>query len=302
MRPDGNSPGTGRGMIALGGCAVVLVVAATTFAGGCMLLRRRSQSPALLAAPGTQKEEMGEIDTLRHDLLVLSGDLSDPERQEYDLVRASRHLESIEIRLEALRGDPGYLKLRALHESVKLQLQILEKGKPPDEIPPLPPATTVPPADDRYVGSKVNPSILVKGKIFSPSASQTVRYGPALFHFARRPVSRSRIGSLEAEAGWKFIDVEVGIAGKAALVEYSIVALDDFLRGFQPYLEAERFLSKEKLAGSKGIHSVWREVHSTESGGVTWLHRVFALPADAMEHPILEIHRQGASKRVWVQY
>ena len=79
--------------------------------------------------------------------------------------------------------------------------------------------------------------------------------------------------------------------------------MDDYRRAFPAYLGAEKYLMKKKLTGSSGTHKVWREVHSTTSSSkVTWLHRVFALPRNAMKNPILEIHRQGAAKRVWVQY
>jgi hypothetical protein len=29
---------------------------------------------------------------------------------------------------------------------------------------------------------------------------------------------------------------------------------------------------------------------------------VFELPADGIQNPILEVHRQGAAKLLWVQY
>ena len=100
------------------------------------------------------------------------------------------------------------------------------------------------------------------------------------------------------------VEVEVGVSGKADLVEYSLITLDDYRRAFPPYLGGEKFLSRQGgLAGSDGKHAVWRDVHSTTSKkDVLWLHRVFALPADSLKNPVLEIHRQGASKKVWVQY
>ena len=245
-----------------------------------------------------------ELDAIRRDLLLLSGELSDTGREGHDLARASRQLETIEIRLEGQRKEPGYLKVRALHESVELQLEIVKnRDEVEEEIPPLPPAATVPEMDDRYVGTKVKKSALIKSKIFKPSPDRTIRYGPALFHVVRKMKKRSSIGSLEAPEGWTFVEIELGIKGTAPLVEYSLLLMDDFRRGFPPYLAAEKYLAKKKLSGSSGQHAVWRDVHETTSRTkVLWLHRVFAMPGNALEDPVLEIHRQGAAKRVWIQY
>jgi len=292
----------GRGMVALGGCSIVLIVTLAAGAGACFLYRHRGEAGSAIASESP--EELSELDAVRRDLLVLSGELSDPSRQSHDLARAARQLETIEIRLDGQSKEPGYIKVRALHESVELQLEIVKnKDAVEDEIPPLPPAATVPEMDDRYVGTKVKKSALIKSKIFTPSPTRTIRYGPALFHVARGMKKRSSIGSLDAPKGWKFVEVELGIKGTAPLVEYSLLLMDDFRRAFPPYLGAEKYLGKEKLKGSEGQHAVWRDVHETTSRTkIMWLHRVFALPGDAMEKPILEIHRQGAAKRVWIQY
>jgi hypothetical protein len=292
----------GRGMVALGGCSIVLIVTLAAGAGACYLYRHRGEAGSAIAAETS--EELSELDAVRRDLLVLSGELSDPARESHDLTRASRQLETIEIQLDSQRKEPGYLKVRALHESVALQLEIVKnRDAVEDEVPPLPPAATVPAMDDRYVGTKVKKSALIKSKIFTPSSSRTIRYGPALFHPARKMKKRASIGSLEAPKGWKFIEIELGIKGTAPLVEYSLLLMDDFRRAFPPYLGAEKYLAKQKLSGSSGQHAVWRDVHETTSRTkILWLHRVFALPKDALEGPVLEIHRQGAAKRVWIQY
>lgn len=292
----------GRGMVALGGCSIMLIVTLAAGAGACLLFQRRGEAGSMISK---DEKEISEIDAVRRDLLVLSGELSDPSRESHDLTRAARHLETLKIRLDTQSDEPGYLKVRALHESVELQVEILrnKEEKQEEEIPPLPAGPTVPPMDDRYVGIKVSKSLLIKSRIFSPSPSRTVRYGPALLHPARKPKKRKSISSLAAPKGWTFLEVEMGIKGKADLIEYSMLLLDDYRRGFPPYLAAEKYLMKQKLTGSTGEHAVWREVHSTTSTKkVLWLHRVFAVPRDSMKHPVLEVHRQGAAKRVWVQY
>jgi hypothetical protein len=292
-------------MIALGGCSIVLLVTLVATTGACLLFQRRGEAGDRIGEQATAAEQpASEIEQVRNELLVLSGDLSDPERESHDLTRAARHLEALDVRLEDESDDPAYLKVRALHESVKLQIEIIRGGDEEDAMPPLPYSPSAPPMDDRYVGLKVGKSLLVKGKIFSPSPSRDVRYGPALFTFARKIKKRTSIGSLEADKGWKFIEVEVGVTGKADLVEYSLILLDDYRRAYPPYLDGEKFLSRKGgLTGSSGKHAVWRDVHSTTSRKeVTWIHRVFALPADSIKNPIMEIHRQGASKKVWVQY
>ncbi|MBW2262456.1 MAG: hypothetical protein JRG91_10830 [Deltaproteobacteria bacterium] len=292
----------GRGMVALGGCSIVLIVTLAAGAGACFLYKHRGEAGSAIAAESM--EDLSELDAVRLELLILSGEISDPARARHDLTRASRQLETIEIRLATQRKEHGYLKVRALYESVDLQLEILKnKDTGEDEIPPLPPASTVPEMNDRYVGTKVKKSALIKSRIFTPSPTRTIRYGPALFHVARKPKKRSAIGSLDAPKGWKFIEVELGVTGTAALVEYSLLLMDDFRRAFPPYLGAEKYLARGKLSGSSGQHAVWREVHETTSKKkVLWLHRVFALPKDSIDNPVLEIQRQGAAKRVWIQY
>lgn len=292
----------GRGMVALGGCSIVLIVTLAAGAGACFLFRHRGDAGSAIAAEA--QEDLSELDAVRRDLLVLSGELSDPAHESHDLTRASRQLETIEIRLDGQRKEPGYLKVRALHESVVLQLEITrDRDEGVDEVPPLPAAATVPEMDDRYVGTKVKKSALIKSRIFTPSPQRTIRYGPALFHVERKLRKRSSIGSLDAPKGWAFIEIELGVTGTAALVEYSLLLMDDYRRAFPPYLGAEKYLAREKLSGSSGQHAVWREVHETTSKKkVLWLHRVFALPKDSLDKPVLEIHRQGAAKRVWIQY
>lgn len=293
------------GMLAGSGCAIALLVMAAMTAGSILLFRQRGAAAEAATSPGAGGDAgaRSDLDAARLDLLALSGEMSDPAAGPVDVARAEQRLDSIDVRLDGLRSEPGWIKVKALGESVDLQLDMVRRKGTGGEVPPLPPATIAPEPDEGLVGRSIDTSLLLKSTIFTPSASLGLRYGPAMIHVANEPIVMDRVGAVDAPAGWKFVDVEIGIEGDADLVEYAALLLDDFLRAFPPYLAGEKELASERKATwAKSGHTVWREVHSTPGGKkTTWLHRVYVLPADSIENPILEIQRQGAAKKVWIQ-
>jgi hypothetical protein len=198
----------------------------------------------------------------------------------------------------AERLDPDVRGVKALHESVRLQVSVLSDGAVPKRVPPLPPSSIAPEPDDRWVHRKVSGSELIRSKIYRPSPGLDVKYGPCHFYVTGDPDREAAIGGLHASDGWTFLLIEVGIRGTADLVEFEVSLLDDYRRSFPPLLAAEK-----ELAARSSRTTVWRDVREVSTRHRrTWLTRVFYVPAETTGEPILDIHRQGASKRIWVQF
>ncbi len=290
-----SGPRTGKAFIALSGCSVTILVAIIVGGGSCALMKLRSVPPAQASTSGDVPDS--EAARIRIALLELSSEVSDPGRTDTDLTRVRGKLEALDICIESQRQDPAYLRLRALHESVRMQIKLQSDGTAPVEVPPLPASSIAVEPDDRYVGQELVASSLVTGRIFVPSADLDLRYGPGRFYMKDRGERHDEVGGLTASAGWTFLVLQIGVRGQMDLVEFDTPVLDDYRRAFAPHLGAEK-----ELMRSDSKLTVWRSLQSTTSKTkVVWLTRVYMLPMDSMQGPILEIHRQSAAKRIWIQ-
>lgn len=292
-----DAPAVSKAFIAMSGCSIALLGLVATGLGTCVLYLYRADADDDMVGPDSKAQPASEMDAIRLELLSLSGDLSDPGQKDHDLTRASNKLQALEVRLDAQREDPSYLKVRALHESVQLQLDVLADGEIPVKVPPLPHSSIAPDPDESMVGQPLDKRKLVKNKIFNPSGGLDLRYGPGRFYIDGGVQEKDSLGGLSATTGWKFCVVDVGLRGNMDLVEFTIRLLDDYHRAFPAHLVAEKELEDEQ-----GKKTPWRNMHSVSSRKrVVWLSRVFMMPENAITSPILEIHRQGVSRKVWIQ-
>ncbi len=144
----------GPGLLVGTGCAIMAFVIVAFAAGAVILLGRRGEAAdaaerarAMAGTGAGESTPASELDAARLDLLALSGEISDPSAKAVDLARAEQRLDSIEVRIEGLRSVPGWIKVRALGESVSIQLDLVRRKGVAGEVPALPPASIAPAPD-----------------------------------------------------------------------------------------------------------------------------------------------------------
>lgn len=249
---------------------------------------------------GKQKKTPDELESIRVKLLSISGKISRiDDGAPYNPIRIKKELKHLESELKKHRKEPDYLRVYGLLKSVSFQLKITEHTAILTEIPPLPYSPIVPKHHEEYVFSEIKGGDLIMGKIIHSGSSKFFRYGPASFRFSEKLKKLKRLYYLPAPGGYVFVEMVIGVKGKAQLIEYTTRMLDDYRRAFPPFLDGEKELRRRKLTRN---HAIWRDTPETEKSHPLYLHRIFILPSDHCKSPILEIKRQGASKKLWVQY
>ena len=245
-------------------------------------------------------EKQDPVQQLRDELIAISGQIAGmKEGEPHNAIKIKKRMNDIEDDLRGHKKAPEYLKVYILLKSVSFQLRLSEEGEIKIEVPPLPYSPLVPKPSHEYVNRDVGESDLLKGKILKAGNYDTIRYGPALFSFENRGKKYSQLSLLDAPRKYTYVEVTIRVKGNMETVEYSVKMLDDFRRAYPAYLGAEKEARRKSMPKN---HFMWRDVSRTDKNKVVYLHRIFAMPADSLKKPILEIKRQGASRMIWVQY
>ncbi|MFH1436109.1 MAG: zinc ribbon domain-containing protein [Pseudomonadota bacterium] len=240
------------------------------------------------------------VEQLRDELISISGQIAGMQEGEpHSAIKIKKRMNEIDDELRGHKNAPEYLKVYILHKSVSFQLRLSEEGEITIEVPPLPFSPLVPKPSHEYVNQDVGESDLLQGKILKAGGYDAIRYGPALFSFEDRGKKYSEMTLLDAPRNYTYVEVAIRVKGSVETVEYSVRMLDDFRRAYAAYLGAEKEARRKNMPKN---HFMWRDVSKTEKDKVVYLHRIFAMPADSLKKPILEVKRQGASKMIWVQY
>ena len=240
------------------------------------------------------------VGLLRDELISIAGQIAGmQDGQPHSAIKIKKRMNEIEEELRGHKNAPEYLKVYILHKSVSFQLRLSEDGEVKIEVPLLPYSPLVPKPSHEYVNQDVGPSDLLKGKILKAGSYDSIRYGPALFSFENKGKKYSELSLLDAPPRYAYVEVTVKVKGSVETIEYTVRMLDDFRRAYPAYLGAEK---EARRKGMPKNHFMWRDVSKTDRNKVVYLHRIFAMPADSLKKPMLEIKRQGASKMIWVQY